>query len=132
MVILAAVALWLATFRVPEREYRGVGTEIRLGILLAVLISAGFAAIYFRGNRQAFWAGFSVSLLLLYGQFYKACIPDLLKVAHSWSFALRPIIERDRVSEMLSYSIWGVLLLSLSAVVGVIVAAIYDQSQSRK
>jgi hypothetical protein len=132
MVILAAFALWLATFRVPEGANRGVGTEIRVGILLAVLISAGFATLYFRGKRQAFWAGFSVSLLLLYGQFYSECIPNLLKVAHSWSYELRAFHASDRMAELLGYSLWAGLLLSFSAVVGLIVAAIYDQSQSRK
>src|SRR6476620_10878070 len=93
LIVIGAIACWLATFRMPDPTNRGVGPPLRSSILLAILISAGFAAIYFRGKRQAFWAGFFVAMVLHYGQFFKA--PDFTPVANSWSGGLLKSTDGD-------------------------------------
>ncbi|HEY2827364.1 MAG TPA: hypothetical protein VGJ04_07160 [Pirellulales bacterium] len=127
LVVVGVVALWLATFNVPDGTGEA-GIIIRLGILLMVVISAGFSAIYFRGKRQAFWAGFFVAMLALY--FHG---PNFSVVARSWTAPLLLTLHKStNPVNMLTTSIWAVLQLSFSAVAGLIASLIYDQSPSRK
>jgi hypothetical protein len=48
-------ALWLSTFS----GYRAA-QDVRHSILLLILVASGFMAIYSRGRRRAFWAGYFV------------------------------------------------------------------------
>jgi hypothetical protein len=140
LIVVGVVALWLATFQLPEPpkqnpasvEYgaRIVGIHLRWGMMFMVLTAAGFTAIYFRGKRQAFWAGFFVAMFSLHVKFMS---PDFSMVARSWTAGLLLALHKstDPVN-MLTGSVWAVLQLSYSAVAGLIASVIYDQSKSRK
>jgi hypothetical protein len=130
LIIVAVLGLWLATFRMPDPTNRGIGIHLRLTIMLAILLSAGFAAIYYRGERQAFWCGFSISMLLLVGGFF-SFVPDLSLIARSWSGGLLQKTGGDAF-DMLQSSMWACLLLSFSSIVGLSAAIIYNQSRTRK
>jgi hypothetical protein len=114
----------------PDPTNRGIEPPLRLSILLAILLSAGFAATYYRGRRQAFWCGYSIAMLLLLGRFFNF-VPDLSLVARSWSGGRLRSTSGDAF-EMLQSSMWALLVVSFSSVVGFIAATIYDESRTRK
>ena len=58
----AVFALWLSTL-----SGYAAGNDVRRSILLLVLVASGFAAIYGRGKRRAFWSGFFAVMLLCGG-----------------------------------------------------------------
>jgi hypothetical protein len=60
------VALWCSTFS----GYRS-GSDVRASVLLIILLSAGFLAVYGRGRQRAFWAGFFVVMLLMGGNLFQ-------------------------------------------------------------
>jgi hypothetical protein len=130
LIVVAVLGLWLATFKMPDPTNRGIGIPLRLTIMLAILLSAGFAAIYHRGERQAFWCGFSSAMLLLLGRFFNF-VPDVSLIARSWSGGLLRETDGDAF-EMLQSSMWAFLIVSFSLIVGLIAAIIYAQSQTRK
>jgi hypothetical protein len=61
------VAAWFSTFA----GYRG-SMDVRASVLLVVLLTVGFAALYSRGKDRAFLAGFFVVLLLNGGNLFQA------------------------------------------------------------
>jgi hypothetical protein len=124
LAVIAGVAVWLATFKMPDPTNRGIRPQLQLIIPLAILISSGFAAVYFRGKRQAFWAGFFIGMLLVFGRFFKS--PDLSLIAESWAGGIIPL-EGDAF-EMLKASLCLLLILSFSTAIGAIAAVIYDHS----
>jgi hypothetical protein len=58
----ALVALWLSTFS----GFTGAG-DVRKSILLLILVTSGFAAVFSRGKQRAFCAGFAIVMLLCGG-----------------------------------------------------------------
>ena len=58
----AVFALWLSTL-----SGYAAGNDVRRSILLLVLVASGFAAVYGRGKRRAFWSGFFAVMLLCGG-----------------------------------------------------------------
>jgi hypothetical protein len=62
LIVTAIVALWLSTL-----SGYAAGNDVRRSILLLVLVLSGFAAVYGRGRRRAFWSGFFVVMLLCGG-----------------------------------------------------------------
>jgi hypothetical protein len=62
LIVTAVVALWLSTL-----SGYAAGNDVRRSILLLVLVLSGFAAVYGRGKRRAFWSGFFVVMLLCGG-----------------------------------------------------------------
>src|SRR5688572_22970097 len=104
-------------------------------MIMAVCITSGFAAIYFRAKRRAFWVAFFVTLLLLYGQFQfrSQFLPSVYWIAASWAEQLNQgRSKNDSVTIITKDSMWIALLLALSAIVGFIVAEIYDRSRTQK
>jgi hypothetical protein len=61
LIVVGVVSLWLSTFT----GYRAA-SEVRASILFVGTFAAGFAAIYSRGSRRAFWSGFVGTLLALW------------------------------------------------------------------
>lgn len=61
------VAAWFSTFA----GYRG-SMDVRASVLLVVLLTVGFAALYSRGKDRAFLAGFFVVLLLNGGNLFQS------------------------------------------------------------
>jgi hypothetical protein len=57
--VFTLVALWLSTL-----SGYAAGEDVRRSILLLILVGSGFAALYSRGRRRAFCAGFFVVMLL--------------------------------------------------------------------
>jgi hypothetical protein len=133
MIAFAVVSFWLATFGLPDQSR--TGEQLRLSMIMAVCIASGFAAIYFRAKRRAFWVAFFVTLLLLYGQFQfrSQFLPSVYWIAASWAEQLNQgRSKNDSVTLITKDSIWIALLLGFSAIVGFIVAEIYDRSPSKK
>lgn len=58
----ALAAVWFSTFG----GYTGA-QDVRRSMLLLVLVAAAFAAVYGRGRRRAFWAGFAAVMLVCGG-----------------------------------------------------------------
>jgi hypothetical protein len=129
----AVVSFWLATFGLPDQSR--TGEQLRLSVIVAVCITSGFAAIYFRARRRAFWAAFFVTLLLLYGQFQfrSQFLPSVYWIAASWAEQLNQgRSKNDIVTIIARDSLWIALLLGPSAIIGFVVAEIYDRSRSQK
>jgi hypothetical protein len=127
MAFVAAVAFWFATFKMPDPTNRGIGPQLQLIMPLMILVSAGFAAIYFRGKRQAFWAGFFVGMLLVFGRLFRS--PDLLLIAESWAGGIVSETQRDAF-DLVKATFWLLLMLLFSAVQGLIASVVYEQSRT--
>jgi hypothetical protein len=67
------VAAWFSTFA----GYRG-SMDVRASVLLVVLLTAGFAALYSRGKERAFVTGFFVVLLVNGGNLFQAPLSKYL------------------------------------------------------
>jgi hypothetical protein len=76
------VAAWFSTFA----GYRG-SMDVRASVLLVVLLTAGFAALYSRGKQRAFLAGFFVVLFLNGGNLFQA---PLAKYVPNFSWLSMP------------------------------------------
>jgi hypothetical protein len=62
LIVFGLIALWLATF-----AGYGAAQDIRRSLLLLGLIAATCLAIFSRGQRRVFWAGFSIVMFLCGG-----------------------------------------------------------------
>lgn len=58
----AVIALWLSTL-----SGYTAGSDVRRSLLLLILVSSVFAAVYGTGKRRAFWSGFFVVMFLCGG-----------------------------------------------------------------
>jgi hypothetical protein len=142
LIAVAVVAIWLSTFA----GYKGA-SDIRAAIMFVVTFAAGFAAVYNRGSRRAFWAGFVSALLVLAafphnGRF----VPGLgwgIDIARQWATSvpvgpLAPDVRTDtpgmlygrqgQLYEAIFATLWAMSVLSLATVVGVVGVMIYRQS----
>src|SRR5262245_61734367 len=112
LIIFAAISFWLATFGL--RDQSRTGEQLRLTMIMMVCITSGFAAVYFRAKRKAFWAGFSLTLLLLYAQFQlrSQLLPSVYWIAASWAEQLNQGHSRDDSAVIITRdSLWIGLLL---------------------
>jgi len=62
LIAFVVVALWLSTF-----SGFAAGQDLRRSLLLVLLIAAASMAVYGRGRRRAFWAGFAIVMFLCGG-----------------------------------------------------------------
>ncbi len=132
LITFAVVSFWLGTFGLPDQSR--TGDQLRLVMIMAVCITSGFAAIYFRAKRRAFWAAFFVTLLLFHVQFQfrSQFLPNVYWIADSWAEQLNQGHANDSIATVTKSSLGIGLLLGLSATVGLIVAGIYDCSRAQK
>lgn len=62
LIVFALVALWLSTF-----SGFAAAQDVRRSMLLSILVAAACLALYSRGRRRAYWAGFAIVMLLCGG-----------------------------------------------------------------
>jgi hypothetical protein len=124
----AVVALWLSTFA----GYTGAD-DVRKSLMLVILLSAMFAAMYYREKRRAFWTGFFVFMLIssLGGniQQHFNYVP-----AFRWRADItRMIITPDGQNQLLYRAVYSTIReasnLVFALIIGCIAAYIYDQSK---
>ena len=60
LIAVAFMAFWLSTI-----SGYGTAADVQKSILLIILLASGFAAIYSKGRRRAFWVGFFCVTLIL-------------------------------------------------------------------
>jgi hypothetical protein len=82
LVAFAVMALWMSTF-----SGCAGASEVRKTILLGTFMAAGFAALYNRGRRRAFWAGF-VAVMLVCGGLSVQRPLDRYTPDFNWQWAL--------------------------------------------
>jgi hypothetical protein len=139
LVGVSLIAAWLSTL-----SGYAAGQDVRRAVLLVIVSAAGFSAIYFRGQRQAFWIGFSFALVLL------AIQPQWRFVPSTWwsrqlaeNLAVQtpigpvapnttpahegPVVGRQlKVFHGIIDTVWLVCAMLLSAVIGWIGTTIHD------
>jgi hypothetical protein len=129
---VTVIAVWLATFSIPQLPHHDVGHQLRSAIVLAIWILAGAAALYFRGKRQAFWLGFFVTMTLVWAQSGLFVKPSFAAVSQSILAAMAPSASLDQAPIRCLYSTLSTCLtLGASALVGFGVAIVYEQSQPK-
>jgi hypothetical protein len=126
------IAMWLATFSIPQLPHSDVGHQIRSAMLLTIWVLAGSAALYFRGKRQAFWLGFFVMMALVWAQSGLFVKPSFAAVSQSILDAIAPSASLDQPAIRCVYSTLSTCLtLGASALIGFGVTIVYEQSQSK-
>jgi hypothetical protein len=127
LLVFAFVAVWLSTFtRYPGAE------DVRKCLMLIILLSAMFAAMYFREKRRAFWTGFFVFMLI-------SCLSHNVRQHFNYFPTFRwpgnlthMIITRDDHNQHLYFAVYSTIQegsnLLFALIVGCIAAYIYDQS----
>ena len=129
---VAVIALWLATFSIPQLPQSDVGHQIRSAMVLTIWILAGSAALYNRGKRQAFWLGFFVMMTLVWAQSGLFVKPSFSAVSQSILTAIAPSASLDTAPvRCLFYTLSTCLTLGASALVGFGVAIVHEQSHSK-
>jgi hypothetical protein len=128
------LAAWFSTVA----AYPG-SADVRNSILILILLSCGFAAVYGQGRQRAFWAGAFAIMFVTQLRASFLTVPrftiadDLAKwstgvprwenpINHNWASSL----EYERYVA-LKDALEGALELSLAIVGGVIAAYIYDR-----
>jgi hypothetical protein len=125
---VAAIAMWLATFSIPQNPPLDVGYQIRSAMMLAVWILAGGAALYFRGKRQAFWLGFFVNMTMVWAQSGLFVKPNFSAVCQGIVAAMAPSATVDQEPVRFVHStLIMCLILAFSALVGFGVTIVYEQ-----
>jgi hypothetical protein len=62
LIAFALLALWLSTFSGFQ-----AASDVRRSMLLLILVTSFFLAIYSQGKRRAYWSGFALVMLLCGG-----------------------------------------------------------------
>jgi hypothetical protein len=129
---VAVIAMWLATFSIPQNPPLDVGYQIRSAMVLAVWILAGGAALYFRGKRQAFWLGFFVTMTMVWAQSGLFVKPNFSALCQGILAAMAPsvTIDQEPIRWLHSTLMMG-FILAFSALVGFGVSIVYDRRLSK-
>ena len=129
LIVTTVIAIWLATFSVPDQGLQGAGAHIRRAMLVMVLIAAGVAAVCNRGRRRAFWSAFCAMMLLLMvdviGNYYR---PNLHVIAQSWA-TNSSTLRRSSIAIVFYCIVRDGLVLAFATASGLLARWIYDQSQ---
>jgi hypothetical protein len=121
-------ALWLSTF-----AGYGASADVRGAVMLVILLSAVFAAVYFAGPQRAFWAGFAaVMLLSCFGRAIRQYFTYLPQFGWPDTVA-RTLTSNNQSNSVLNLAIYSTIReafnLILAVIVGRIAVYIYDQSR---
>jgi hypothetical protein len=121
LIAVAVIALWLSTVA----NYPG---SLGVYTLLAAtcFVSSGFAAIYSRGRRRAFWASFFVVFLLLSCDLTRTYFPVFSPNPQELALEIAQIFG-DRYSTFAYRTLWLVWIVLPATLTGTVVATIYGK-----
>ena len=131
LVGVAVLALWFASLRNFGRSY-----EIITAISFVIALASATAAIYNRGRRRAFWAGFFATMLIVGPPLWPTSlqlVPNLTFAARTWADAIAQATGSTWASSNAAfYSLRAVLLITLATAAGLSAVYMYDQSKQQK
>jgi hypothetical protein len=127
LVLFAVVGLWLST----ATDYPG-SKDIRAVILLLIFLTAGFAALFYRGRRQAFWIGFFATMLIMAAGLPGEFVPRFIWIGDLWTRYTGTFDPNDPQYYHLLRTIQPLAMFVLSAINGCIAVYVFDCSRSEK
>jgi hypothetical protein len=128
LILLAVVGLLLST----SSGYTG-SQDIRAILLLLIFLTAGLAALFYRGRRQAFWIGFVVTMLIMGSGFPREFVPGFAWVGELWTRYRGPYPPTmDPLFNSSLPIIRTLAMIGLSAISGCLAVYIFDRSRSQK
>jgi hypothetical protein len=130
LIVCAVVALWFSTFAGHPTT-----ADVRASILLVPFLVSAAGAVFCQGSHRVFWAGFFVTMLVVGCRPIRQAIPNYapnLDSVNSLAQRLANSLNvQGNVRSGIHATIWLIWVLSLSTVVGLCSAYIYERSRDR-